>query len=141
VHTVDTTLPADESVARSGETLRHGEWRDELLKTGIRGKRGQFILFSRVEPLPGTRWVHAEAETRPNDLGADSVQEPQGIYAQPVRAVISFGSEHAPLEQRQVELAIEEAQKLVPRPKIIVFAAFQFDPEAAFSRPRWMMTF
>jgi len=35
------------------------------------------------------------------------------------------------LEQRQVELAIEEAQKLVPKPKIIVFAAFQFDPEAA----------
>ena len=28
-------------------------------------------------------------------------------------------------------LAIEEAQTLVPRPKIIVFAAFQFDPEAA----------
>jgi adenine-specific DNA-methyltransferase len=45
--------------------------------------------------------------------------------------VISFGSEYAPLEQRQVGLAIEEAQKLVPRPKIIVFAAFQFDPEAA----------
>ncbi|MBW1678063.1 MAG: site-specific DNA-methyltransferase, partial [Deltaproteobacteria bacterium] len=127
----DTTLPADESVARSGETLRHAEWRDELLKTGIRGKKGQFILFSRVEPLPGTRWLHAEAETRPNDLGADSVREPQGIYGQPVRAVISFGSEHAPLEQRQVELAIEEAQKLVPKPKIIVFAAFQFDPEAA----------
>jgi adenine-specific DNA-methyltransferase len=28
-------------------------------------------------------------------------------------------------------LAIEEAQTLVPKPKIIVFAAFQFDPEAA----------
>ncbi len=28
-------------------------------------------------------------------------------------------------------LAIEEAQNLVPKPKIIVFAAFQFDPEAA----------
>jgi len=30
-----------------------------------------------------------------------------------------------------VELAIEEARTLVPKPKIIVFAAFQFDPEAA----------
>ncbi len=30
-----------------------------------------------------------------------------------------------------MELAIEEAQKLVPRPSMIVFAAFQFDPEAA----------
>ncbi len=47
------------------------------------------------------------------------------------RVVISFGPEHAPLEQRQVESALEEARKLVPRPQLIVFAAFQFDPEAA----------
>ncbi len=122
---------ADVSLARSGETLRQAEWCDELLKSGIRGKRGQYILFSRVEPLPGTRWLHAEAETKPNDRGADSVNEDQAIYGQPQRVVISFGPEHAPLEQRQVALAIEEAQNLVPRPKIIVFAAFQFDPEAA----------
>jgi len=121
---------ADESLARSGETLRQAEWRDELLKTGIRGKRGQYIMFSRVEPLAGTRWLHAEAETKPDDRGADSVKEKQAPY-EPQRVVISFGPEHAPLEQRQVSLAIEEAQKLVPRPKIIVFAAFQFDPEAA----------
>lgn len=54
---------ADTSVARSGETLRQAEWRDELFKTGIRGKGGQKISFSRVEPLPGTRWLHADAET------------------------------------------------------------------------------
>jgi adenine-specific DNA-methyltransferase len=123
--------PADESVARSGETLRQAEWRDELLKSGIRGKKGQYILFSRVEPLPGTRWLHAEAETKPNDKGADKVKDPEGLYGKPQRVVISFGPEHAPLEQKQVELAIEEAQTLVPKPKIIVFAAFQFDPEAA----------
>jgi adenine-specific DNA-methyltransferase len=124
-------LPADESISRSGETLRQAEWRDELLKTGIRGKRGQYILFSRVEPLAGTRWLHAEAETKPNDRGADSVREDQAVYGQPQRVVISFGPQHALLEQRQVALAIEEAQLLVPRPRIIVFAAFQFDPEAA----------
>jgi len=124
-------IPADESIARSGETLRHAQWRDELLRTGIRGKHGQFILFSRVEPLPGTRWLHADGETKPNDLGADSIREQQETFGQPVRAVISYGPEHAPLEQRQVGLAIEEAQLLVPKPRIIVFAAFQFDPEAA----------
>lgn len=127
----NSQIPADESIARSGETLRHAQWRDELLRTGIRGKNGQFILFSRVEPLPGTRWLHAEAETRLNNKGADSVNDPSAMYGDPVRVVVSFGSEHAPLEQRQVGLAIEEAQKLVPKPKIIVFAAFQFDPEAA----------
>ena len=46
--------------------------------------------------------------------------------------MVSFGPEHAPLEQRQVAKAVEEAtQKLVPKPKIIIFAAMQFDPEAA----------
>lgn len=119
------------SIARSGETLRHSEWRAQLLKSGIRGKNGQYILFSRVEPLAGTRWLHAEAETKPNDRGADSVREPMPEYKKPQRVVISFGPEHAPLEQRQVELAWEEARKLVPRPAIVVFAAFQFDPEAA----------
>ena len=106
----------DASIARSGETLRQSEWRDELLKTGIRGKGGQHIDFSRVEPMGGTRWLHADAETKED---------------KPQRVLVSFGPEHAPLEQRQVALALEEAQLLVPRPRIIVFAAFQFDPEAA----------
>lgn len=107
---------ADASIARKGATLRHTEWRDELLKTGIRGKAGQMIHFSRVEPMAGTRWLHADAETK-GEI--------------PERVVIAFGPEHAPLEQRQVEMAWEEARTLIPKPSIIVFAAFQFDPEAA----------
>lgn len=131
----------DNSIARSGETLRQSEWRDELLKTGIRGKNGQYILFSKVESLPGTRWLHADAETKPTppqsprERGeenlANTVKEASGSYGQPMRVVISFGQEYAPLEQRQVTQAIEEAQTLVPKPKLIIFAAFQFDPEAA----------
>jgi adenine-specific DNA-methyltransferase len=120
----------DLSLARSGETLRHAEWRDELRKTGIRGKSGQKILFSRVEPLLGTRWLHAEAETQPNHAGADNVAEPGAAYAAQ-RVVIHFGPEHAPLEQKAVELAWQEASQLAPKPKLVVFAAFQFDPEAA----------
>jgi adenine-specific DNA-methyltransferase len=107
---------ADRSIVRSGETQRQSDWRDELLKTGIRAKGGQRIVFARVEPLAGTRWLHADAET--------NEEKPQ-------RVVASFGPEYAPLEQRQVALALEEAQQLVPKPKIVVFAAFQFDPEAA----------
>jgi adenine-specific DNA-methyltransferase len=122
--------PADASIARSGETLRQGEWRDELLRTGIRGKAGQHIRFARLEPLPGCRWLHADGEMRPSDEGADTVRE-RGPAHDPMRVVVSFCPEHAPLEQRQVAQAIEEAQTLVPRPKMIVFAAFQFDPEAA----------
>ena len=124
------TLPADNSVARSGATVRQGDWRDELLKTGIRGKSGQRISFARLEPLPGTRWLHADGETRPDDRGTDGFHEPATAW-EPVRFVVSFGPDHAPLEQRQVAHALEEAQRLVPKPKIVVFAAFQFDPEAS----------
>ena len=113
---IESDQPADASISRSGETLRQAEWRDEILKTGIRARSGEKILFSRVEPLQGTHWLHAEAETREDT---------------PQKAVVSFGPEHAPLEQRQVALAIEESLSLVPTPKVIIFAAFEFDPEAA----------
>ncbi|MBI3410753.1 MAG: site-specific DNA-methyltransferase [Planctomycetes bacterium] len=123
-------LPADASIARSGPTLRQAEWRAELLQSGIRGKHKQRVEFSRVEPLGGTRWLQAEAETK---APSPPTPLPKGARgdAGPQRVVISFGPEHAPLEQRQVELAWEEARTLSPKPGILVFAAFQFDPEAA----------
>ena len=123
-------MEADASVARSGETLRQSDWRDELLKTGIRGKAGQHIAFARLEPLPGARWLHAGGETRPDAAGADRVGEGKPAW-NPERVVVSFGPDHAPLEQRQVEHAWEEARTLAPKPALLVFAAFQFDPEAA----------
>ena len=107
---------ADQTITRTGETLRQSQWRSELLKTGIRGKGGQRIEFSRIETLSGTKWLHVDAETK---------------EAEPKRVVVSFGPEHAPLEQKQITLALEEASHLFPRPKIVVFAAFQFDPEAS----------
>ena len=105
------------TIPRSGETLRQSEWRDELLKTGIRGKGGQFIRFARLEALPDCRWLHADGESLPNDDGADRIRE-DGPAREPQRIVVSFGPEHAPLEQRQVEWAIQEAQTLVPRPRV-----------------------
>ncbi|HEX2987096.1 MAG TPA: hypothetical protein VHS06_02885 [Chloroflexota bacterium] len=106
----------EQHLVRMGESLRQDEWRSELLANGIRGKDGKRLRLSRIEPLGGTRWLQADADTAGDDQ---------------VRAVFSFGSEYSPLEQRQVALALEEARTLVPRPAIIVFAAFQFDPEAA----------
>ena len=126
----DKPRPADSSIARAGETRRQSDWRDELLKTGIRAKAGQRIRFARLEPLPGARYVHALGETLPNADGAEGFRE-NGAAAVAQHIVVSFGPEHAPLEQRQVAQAIEEALTLAPKPKVVVFAAFQFDPEAA----------
>ena len=111
----ETAHQADKSVARSGETLRQEEWRNELYRTGVRGKKGETMKFTRVEPLSGTRYLQADAETQGEN---------------PQRVVVCFGPEHAPLEQRTVEAALQEALKLIPKPAIILFCAFQFDPEA-----------
>lgn len=123
----------DNSIVRSGETLRQSEWRQELMRTGIRGKNKQIITFTRVEPFSGAKYLHADAETLPEAKSKNLFEKEKQMSFddQPQRVVISFGPEHSPLEQRQVELAIEEASHLVPKPKMIVFAAFQFDPEAA----------
>jgi adenine-specific DNA-methyltransferase len=105
---------ADVAIARSGESARQHSWRDELFKTGIRGKGGQLLKFSSLETLPGTVCLHAT-----------------GTLVSGERVVVSFGPEHAALEQRQVEHALREAGELFPLPKMIVFCAFTFDPEAA----------
>ena len=105
---------SDTSIARSGETNRQAEWRDELLRAGVRAKGGNIIQFTRVEPLAGTKYIQAEAETK-EDV--------------PKKVLVVFGPEHAPLEQRMVENAWQEARAL--KPDMLLFCAFQFDEEAA----------
>ncbi|WP_282029717.1 site-specific DNA-methyltransferase [Paracoccus marcusii] len=118
VLSLDESIPpqeADETIARSGETSRQALWRDELLKTGVRGKGSAMLRFAEFETLPGLKYIHASGSL------AETGE----------RVVVSFGPEHAALEQRQVELALDEAQTLRPSPKFILFCAFTFDPEAA----------
>ncbi|MDP8241731.1 MAG: site-specific DNA-methyltransferase [Candidatus Celaenobacter antarcticus] len=105
---------SDTSIARTGETLRQSEWRDELLRAGVRAKGGNIIQFTRVEPLSGTKYIQAEAETK-EDI--------------PKKVLVVFGPEHAPLEQRMVENAWQEARAF--KPEMLLFCAFQFDEEAA----------
>ena len=69
-----------------------------------------------MEPLSGTKFLQAEAETK-EDL--------------PRRAVICFAGETKPLDSRMVAMAMDEVERLRPAPKLVIFAAFQFDPEAA----------
>lgn len=105
---------ADASISRTGETLRQDQWRDELQRTGVRAKGGATLQFSRIEAQEGTRYIQAVGETK------DS---------KPQKVLVVFGPEHAPLDARVVELAIEEARQL--KPNILLFCAFQFDEEAA----------
>ena len=97
-------------------SAKQTDWRDQLLATGILGRGGSRLTFSRVEPLSGTKFLQAEAETKEEI---------------PRRAVICFAGETKPLDSRMVAMALDEAETLRPSPKLIIFAAFQFDPEAA----------
>jgi adenine-specific DNA-methyltransferase len=107
-----------EDLARTDETGKQAEWRDELKATGIRAVGGKIVNFSRVEPMAATRFLHAEGEI----LESDHTTK---------RAYISFGPDYGPIEQRQVEEAIKEARSLKEKPDFVIFAAFHFDPEAA----------
>lgn len=110
-------LPLGEATAAySDYSAKQTDWREELLATGILGRGGTKIDFSRVEPLSGTVYLHADAETKEET---------------PRRAVVCFASETKPLDSRMVDLALDEAVKQLPKPSLVVFAAFQFDPEAA----------
>lgn len=109
------------------ETTRQESWRSQLEKSGIRGKNNQKIMFSRIETA-AYKWIHAEGETIENldhQIG-ENMQKGSG----PQQVCISFGPDHGPLDQRQVEKAVKEAIKIIPNPDILVFAAFQFDTEA-----------
>lgn len=97
-------------------TAKQTGWRDQLLATGIMGRGGSRLEFSRVEPLSGTKFLQAEAETK-EDV--------------PRRAVICFAGETKPMDSRMVSMAMDEVERLRPAPKLVIFAAFQFDPEAA----------
>ena len=105
-------------------SAKQTDWRDQLLATGILGRGGAKLEFSRVEPLSGTKFLQAEAETKEDT---------------PRRAVICFAGETKPLDSRMVEMALDEAEAMRPAPQLIVFAAFQFDPEAAkdISETNW----
>lgn len=110
--------PLDElSDAEQEDTsAKQTDWRDELKASGIVGRGGARISFSRVEPLSGTKYLQAEAETREDN---------------PRKAVICFAGETKPMDSRMVAMALDEMESLRPTPQVIVFAAFQFDPEAA----------
>lgn len=109
--------PLDElGDAEEDVSAKQTDWRDQLLATGILGRGGAKLEFSRVEPLSGTKFLQAEAETKEDT---------------PRRAVVCFAGETKPLDSRMVEMALDEAEAMRPAPQLIVFAAFQFDPEAA----------
>lgn len=105
----------EDSQQLGNATANQDDWRSQLLATGIIGRGGNRITFSRMEPMQGTRYLQAEGETKED---------------RPRRVVVCFGSETKPMDSRMVDMALDEVENIRPKPEMVVFAAFQFDPEA-----------
>ena len=105
----------DGAAVASRESSRHQIWRDELSANGARSTDGHVVRFSRVESCGGNL-LHFEVETEGKN---------------PEFGFVSFGPPHGAMSPAHVDRAIEEAGKRNPRPQLLVFAAFAFDPHAA----------
>jgi adenine-specific DNA-methyltransferase len=104
-------------LARTGDSALYQRWIDELKTTGIRAVGGRSVEFARVAHKEGSAYIQADGDV--NDAGNLS------------KANIVFGGDFGPLDQIAVEKAIEETVKEKDKAKYLIFAAFQFDPEAA----------
>lgn len=108
--------PFDELEKINVLSTRSNDWRDELLATGILARNRTKLNFSRIESISGTKYIQAIGETE------ETV---------PRRAAICFAGESCPLDSRITSEAMKEVETLHPVPQLMIFCAFQFDPEAA----------
>ena len=94
-------------------TQKQNNWREELRKTGIVTHGKERLKFTHVEPIQDYTYFQAEAETMDGK-----------------RAIICFGSEDKVMDARYVYQALNEGPRVLPIPDYVIFAAFQFGPEA-----------
>ncbi len=106
--------PIDElAVIEEDHTAKFANWMDQLKMTGILGQNGNRIEFCSVEAAQGTTFIQAYAETKGDN---------------PMTAVVAFCPETKVMDGRLVYNAIDEAMSMMPRPKLVICAAFQFGP-------------
>ena len=94
------------------------EWISELKSTGIRGLNDKIIEFANIKINKGTGFIHAFGE----------VLSDKDIY---LKSVISFGPNFNSLDQRQIELVVDEVLNFNEKPDLIIFPFFHIDPEAS----------
>jgi adenine-specific DNA-methyltransferase len=98
---------------------KQSDWLQELKATGILGRGGEKIQFTRIDMLTDTKFLHGTAETIEPSVRDHKI------------AVICFAGETKPLDVRIVDQALREAETIRPKPTYLIFAAFQIDPAAA----------
>ena len=97
------------------EQGRQDGFMSQLMATGIRAKGGERIRFSRHDKITGARWIQYSAMTEEES---------------PRRCVVCFADSHTVMDAKRVANAFNEAYDKVPNANLMIFCAFQFDPEA-----------
>jgi adenine-specific DNA-methyltransferase len=101
------------------ESVNAEAYHDKMLRllylNGVRFLNNKTIKFSRLEPLPGGEFIHAEGEWASEDGKAR-------------RVAVSFGAQHGAVTAYQVENAIRMANRRGYDE--LVFAGFSFDATA-----------
>lgn len=97
------------------EQGRQDGFMSQLMATGIRAKGGERIRFSRHDKITGARWIQYSAMTEEET---------------PRRAVVCFADSHTVMDAKRVYRAYTEMQDRLPNTNLMIFCAFQFDPEA-----------
>ena len=117
----DSRVPPGSEEARMGGTARHAAWCAELRASGLRGKGGRKMEIEDIGPYSAdTDFLHARFMAR--ETGESGF--------------VSFGPEYSPLGSDQVRRALKEMEYQRPSRSLLVFAAFEFDPEASLTIDR-----
>ena len=116
---IDGDLPnvSDPSDPSNLLSEKLNDYIDNLKTSGIRSFHNQQIIFNNVEIAEGFSEIYAFGDTEEN--------------GEHKRCAIVFGPDYAPMEQTQIERALEEWQQMEEKPQVIIFCSYAFDPEAA----------
>ena len=90
---------------------------NEINTTGIQTIEGKKIKFLNLEKSKAFEYIHAIGQIE-YELSHKTTY-------------VSFGPNHGPLEQTQVENAVYELRENLKEESLLIFCAFHFDPEAS----------
>ena len=90
---------------------------NEVSSTGIQTLQGKKINFINIEKTKGFQHIHAVGQIEEENSHKN--------------AYVCFGPDYAPMEQTQIEHAVFELREILDEECVLIFCAFQFDPEAS----------
>lgn len=114
------TLGGDPEAGLAEAGAKRMQWLAQLRAAGIRSRTGRRLHFRTLELTDAYTYFCAQGALEPQQEGEA-----------PKRVLVCMGNESAPMSSDIVNHALSEADDIHPLPQVIVFAAFQFDAEAA----------